>query len=403
MFELFYKKNDNSKLFKYLGENGFDKIQNYVPLFSMFFSLDKKNYNLINLNNKWSIKEIKKKITNNKFEVFCVDHSNNRQKVNSFFKFSPLLDPVKFMVGKYKDMDENTKLALPKIDTNICHKKVLDKNNSAYVDSFFSYLTSKMLHEFGFYHGLDFYGSFLSIQNKFLTNIYDDLEYLYESDFFHKNKNMLFEVDDIDEEQHSFSETRNYRKKITLGDAIKNTSSENFDDSIFENMFVLTPESLKVHDDALKEEYSMDKNNKNLRSSNTDSSDIEYSDQSDDDSSENNSSDRSELSGYSSLESDEVVNATVYNFPVQIICLEKMEDTLDSLLEDDEKELSNKEWESCLFQIIMILITYQKVFSFTHNDLHTNNIMYNKTDRRLLIINIIMFIIGCQPLVGFIK
>ena len=32
----------------------------------------------------------------------------------------------------------------------------------------------------------------------------------------------------------------------------------------------------------------------------------------------------------------------------------------------------------------MILITYQKCFSFTHNDLHTNNIMYNKTDKKYI-------------------
>ena len=36
-------------------------------------------------------------------------------------------------------------------------------------------------------------------------------------------------------------------------------------------------------------------------------------------------------------------------------------------------------------QIIMMLITYQKCFQFTHNDLHTNNIMYNKTDRKHII------------------
>jgi hypothetical protein len=35
-------------------------------------------------------------------------------------------------------------------------------------------------------------------------------------------------------------------------------------------------------------------------------------------------------------------------------------------------------------QIIMILITYQKAYSFTHNDLHTNNIMYNATDKKYL-------------------
>ena len=32
----------------------------------------------------------------------------------------------------------------------------------------------------------------------------------------------------------------------------------------------------------------------------------------------------------------------------------------------------------------MMLITYQKLFSLTHNDLHTNNIMYIKTEKRYL-------------------
>ena len=35
-------------------------------------------------------------------------------------------------------------------------------------------------------------------------------------------------------------------------------------------------------------------------------------------------------------------------------------------------------------KIIMILITYQKAFNFTHNDLHTNNIMYNETDKKYI-------------------
>ena len=47
-------------------------------------------------------------------------------------------------------------------------------------------------------------------------------------------------------------------------------------------------------------------------------------------------------------------------------------------------KLSHDEWFSSLLQIIMILITYQKAFSFTHNDLHTNNIMYNTTDKKFL-------------------
>ena len=91
------------------------------------------------------------------------------------------------------------------------------------------------------------------------------------------------------------------------------------------------------------------------------------------------------MSEYSSMNSDnEVVNATIFNFPVQMICLEKLENTLDSLLDDEENELTDNEWKSCLFQIIMILVTYQKVFNFTHNDLHTNNVMWIKTEKKFI-------------------
>ena len=62
----------------------------------------------------------------------------------------------------------------------------------------------------------------------------------------------------------------------------------------------------------------------------------------------------------------------------------KMESTLDELLKI--MKLNNKEWESCLLQIIMILLTYQKAFNFTHNDLHTNNIIFNRTEKNILLL-----------------
>jgi hypothetical protein len=65
-----------------------------------------------------------------------------------------------------------------------------------------------------------------------------------------------------------------------------------------------------------------------------------------------------------------------------MIALEKCENTLDYLMENDL--LEDHEWTSCLFQIIISLAVFQKTFSFTHNDLHTNNIMYIPTDREFL-------------------
>jgi hypothetical protein len=395
MFELFYKKNDNSGLFEYLEKNGFSNIQNYIPLYSKFFNLDEKNFNNINLNNRYSINSIVERKDNNNFKIKCIDEKTEAiQSYDSFFKFSPLLDPVKFMVGKYKHINTDTLCSLPKTIDNTCCKKVLDTNNSAYVDSFFSYLSSKLLNENGFIHGSNFYGSFITIQDEFKLNIYDDLEYLYDSSFFHKNKNELFLADDVDEEKLLECDTRNYRKKIKLnkiGDDIE-LECENIDNNMFDGMFKLTTENLKMHDSSLKEEYSTNKNvstskssNKtsstcSSRSSNTNISSGEESEEEDSDESLSNS----QLSDYSSMESEEIVNATVYNFPVQIICLEKLENTLDSLLDDEDNELTDKEWKSCLFQIIMMLITYQKVFNFTHNDLHTNNIMYITTQKKFI-------------------
>ena len=113
------------------------------------------------------------------------------------------------MVGKYKTLSEESRVALPTIETNICHRKVLDRNNSAYVDSFFSYLTSKLLHEYGFVHGLDYHGGFLGVKNDYIFNSEDDIDYMLNSSFFNENKNSLFKVTDE-------------LKKLINNDSVKN-------------------------------------------------------------------------------------------------------------------------------------------------------------------------------------
>ena len=52
--------------------------------------------------------------------------------------------------------------------------------------------TNKLLNDKKFIHGVDFYGSFLSIKNDFEVDVYDDLEFLDESEYFHENKNEKF-------------------------------------------------------------------------------------------------------------------------------------------------------------------------------------------------------------------
>ena len=91
-------------------------------------------------------------------------------------------------------------------------------------------------------------------------------------------------------------------------------------------------------------------------------------------------------SGSSSYESDEVEEfVEFHNFPVQVSLLEKADGTMDTLLDeedaDDASMLETKDvrWAAWLFQVIAGLVVSQHYFGFVHNDLHTNNIMWNGT------------------------
>lgn len=334
MFVVSYKKNDNKKLFSKLMNNyGFNNIQNYIPIYETFFSLKENTYNNINLNHKYTINDVKEKTGDNNFTLNLIDNNGQKITKKSFFKFSPLLDPVKYMVGKYENVTEEMRTTLPKLNENISPKKVLDINNSAYVDSFFSYLSSITYHHHKFPNGLDFYGSFLGIQKSHFLNICDDLEYLYDSDFFHSKNNVLFKTDDINEELLSDA-SRTHRKKLSLkGDDIELDVST-ITDNMFGDVFELTEKNLNIHNSKIIEEVLDMSNNGRSRKETESACSSRSSDTSneDDDDSEIDISDNSlescsnsDMSEYSSSDNtDEYIRGEVFNFPVQIICLEKM-------------------------------------------------------------------------------
>ena len=404
LFTVSYQKNDNTELFKQMDDKlNVYNIQNYIPIYDRYFELNDTNKDSINLNQKNTITSVESKISDNLFNI-KVKNEKEESLRKSFFKFSPLFDPVKYMVGKYSHIDKEKMKKLPKYkETEGYTKKVLDVNNTSYVDSFFSYLSSRLLHEHGFLHGIDFYGSFLAIQDKHFLNIFDDLEYLYTSDYFHENKDELFKTEDIDEDLLE-DDTRSHRKKIRVKSEKIVIKTENIED-LGIKVETLTEENLEKHnneainDESLKlcehnvkvkssnESSDSKKTNSTCSSRSSNTSKNSGSERSEDDysGSELESCSNSDMSGYSSSGS-EYIKAEVFDFPVQIICLEGLTNTLDSLLEveDEDDEMDTLEWNSCLFQIIISLIVYQKTFNFTHNDLHTNNIMYVETDRQFL-------------------
>lgn len=400
--EMHYRKSDNTTLFSNFKDSSLLNTkypQSYIPLYSRFFELNPTNYNSINLNHSRILCEIIEKKTENKFLAKIKDKRDIVDEKPVFFKLSPLLDPIKFLIGKYQN-DEHV-LTLPDLNPENSHDKFNNANNASYVDGFFTYLTSMLLHNHKFIHGVDFYGSFLAIKRDYKFNIYDDIEYLQDSEFFKlnngkQNNNITFSLDNKYVSDIIGGGSKYNKKKLTLP---KNNSEGNCEltlsdikdinalDTLFINKEHPTGEMNLLYDghsvvDEKKKDSTSSTSTCSSRSSNTQSESSRESDTDDDSDNESHYSNSDSESGSSDEDVEEELFVNISEFPIQIIALEQCDQTLDSLL--SKTSLSDEEWDSIVLQIIMTLLTYQKVFDLTHNDLHTNNIMYINTKQKYL-------------------
>lgn len=89
---------------------------------------------------------------------------------------------------------------------------------------------------------------------------------------------------------------------------------------------------------------------------------------------------------------DEVdVCLEIPHLPVMMILQEAQQGSMDELLDKDELDGHNygsaeweKRWVAWIFQVVTTLTFLQNTLSFTHNDLHTNNILWRPTDKQYL-------------------
>jgi len=355
-------------------------IQYYNPTFSFFF--DKPLEECIELNHKYHI-----------FDGNHVMEKNKKVKTDIFIKYSPLLDPVHFLIGKYDK--EREKIRLPKTNNiNECLEKLFSPNNASYVDNFFNYLSGQLLNHHGVLNGIDYYGSNLAIQKKFRYNVFDDIEYLEESSHFLKNNGNTYVMERLQDNPHSPSKnTQSNRPKIFIKDEVSieddfieiiDTDETNIECNT-QTKELITSEILR--DNNLEEEVVLemqhdsgsDSDDSEISISSTeDNNSIEEDSEEDEDGDEDDSEDNSEMDE----DESEELYAFLFNFPVQMIALEKCDGTVDSLLE--QNKINEDEFASIMMQVIFTLLIYQKTFAFTHNDLHTNNIVFKQTNKKYI-------------------
>lgn len=369
-------------------------VQAYNPIYKRFFKIDEDTYNCLALDHAIQVADLAPPL-----------------EEQVFVKFSPLLDPLSFLRGKY-NLDDPKVRALPQwSDTsdNVL-PKMLDPNNSSYVDAFFCYLSSKLKETRGFVHGVDFYGSFLAKQERFKYNVADDLDYILKCPEFHKNLNKHFvvdqEVSELMNEYDGVSSRRN-RNKLNILDDDDNIDldfsepfiegeGESNNESESNNEMKLEYENVGVEpiiesetesESELELELKSESESESKSESKSESeSELELESSSDSDTTVTMESEwETESESDSSIveyKEDDTMYSYLFDFPVHMIFQERCKGTLDKLVMT--RKLKGNQLIDAFAQIVLILATYNKVFEFTHNDLHTNNIMWSPTNEPFL-------------------
>ena len=352
------------------------KVNKYNPIYEQF-SEEYKSDNLI-LNYDVVIKSLRgDKDSYNR----CKGYTEEKKEVPIFIKFCPLVDPIKIMVGKIEGSD----FSLPKL--NDSSHEFSDKNNSAFVDGFFSYLTSKLKNKYGFINGLDCYGSFLTIKKNFRVDILDDIEYLFESNHFMENKDK-FNISESVYEHFQPTQSCKFKKKLNIKTSM-DLDIDILDIDEIDDDTILVPsidETNAVHDlvytNDIRQLSRSSKSGSSCSSrSSTTTIESDYTLSDVDSDLELDSDEDSRSSSIYSCEEESII-AELEEMPTNMVLLEDCKDTLDDYIMNNK--ITEDEWSSILMQIVVSLSVFQEKFYFIHNDLHSSNVMYVETDKQYL-------------------
>jgi hypothetical protein len=242
MFEFTYIKPNIQEVITDLEKDQFKMTnsQLYTPINELFMKLNETNSLSTTPNFNLFVNSVKHIDENdsNKVQLTCINNENNSGNnkasvvnVDGFIKFSPLLDPIRYLVGKY-DISDNTLKNLPLYNVENSHAKLRETDNASYVDYFFSYLSSKMFHKHKFLNAIDCYGNILGLKKNFTMDVVDDLDYLMDNDYFIRNNHILY---DMDNEFHSEILNRGSRSRKIAIKICHENDNENGNDNESDN------------------------------------------------------------------------------------------------------------------------------------------------------------------------
>lgn len=292
--------------------------------------------------------------------IWVRNSTGERKQETVFCKITHILDPIRWVRGKYSDLPGGS------AENQKAHKAFLAKKsdpmNQAYVEALTYFCCSRLREKNMSPHFPLFYGSFSAEADHYKLNISDDFDYFKNYKWFwngYDSKKFKLCIENGDHETDSVKEEWTRRPSfLEEDDSDKDSNSDSTDD-----------ESLDVKPTSGDESGSL-----------------------------HSADDLSFQTGSTSEEDDLSTNFTepsffleVDQFPVILMFLEKSDGVMDDLLSNRDLvsvESGTPEWEAMwaawLFQILAALCAVQHTLSLTHNDLHTNNIVFIETDQEFL-------------------
>jgi hypothetical protein len=324
--------------------------------------------------------------------TLTVKQGTTLKQVRAYQKIIGLLDPYRWM--RYKERPSEPFLWFTQTE------EITAPENQAYVDVIASALVSKFGRESRLPHFCEFYGAIRAVADVFLYRLEDDLEEFRFMRWFWEavdaNEIGLRIIDKSTGRRLTLEECKELLKPDDdyLQDGSDDEDDDDDDDSSrssekshgslgAEELETPMPDhatasvSFGDYQEAELETDSEDEIQVHRRPGHTPktASSLETA---------------SDLESQNSFCDDFTVHAEFRKMPVTIMYLEAMEDTMDSLIEQDEfapVTTSEQEvrWGAWLFQVVAALSQLQRFCSLTHNDLHTNNILWKPTDLEFLV------------------
>jgi hypothetical protein len=399
--------------------SNYHHLQRYHPAIDMFSIPESAlTHKHLALPSKYSICEwLQRSNTNSKvWTTTRKAASTEPETCQTFVKVVHLLDPIDMIKEKYT-CPEHPLLPQSEKTWKETLLKLHSHNNQAYVDNVANFVLSRFRELNLTPHCILYYGCATGISKSYQFNISNEFYTYRQCRWFWKGMKSHSAKLVISKPDHDIESLPNYEeiyKEITTCPFDDETMSQSDPGSLEIELEPLSTDELTVDSSDLDSVHSftfdtieeradnvkdMIHINKLIVSSGQTTPDDKCSELGSDtescsDESEGSNEEDNEDSGSDSDETVELdmdISLEMPNMPIIMIYQEAQEGVMDELLDEDEldgHERGSQGWEArwlaWLFQVIAVLCFLQKAICFTHNDLHSNNIVWRTTKQKFL-------------------